>query len=96
MPMAAQVRRTVAWVYGHDQRFGGDPQRIYVSGQSSGGHLAGVLLITDWRKAFDLPADRPKSRVAATRGSGDKKWRHSWWCALISVPMCSPLLRRRS
>ena len=57
LPMAEQVRRAVAWVYGHAQRFGGDPQRIYVSGQSSGGHLAGVLLTTDWRKAFDLPAD---------------------------------------
>ena len=57
MPMAEQVRRAVAWVYGHAQRFGGDPQRIYVSGQSSGGHLVGVLLTTDWRKAFDLPAD---------------------------------------
>jgi arylformamidase len=57
LPMAAQVRRAVAWVYGHAQRFGGDPQRIYVSGQSSGGHLAGVLLTTDWRQAFDLPAD---------------------------------------
>jgi arylformamidase len=57
MPMAAQVRRAVAWVYGHAQRFGGDPQRIYVSGHSSGGHLAGVLLTTDWRQACDLPAD---------------------------------------
>jgi arylformamidase len=57
MPMAAQVRRAVAWVYGHAQRFGGDPQCIYVSGHSSGGHLAGVLLTTDWRQAFDLPAD---------------------------------------
>jgi len=57
MPMAEQVRRAVAWVYGHAQSFGGDPQHIYVSGQSSGGHLAGVLLTTNWRKAFDLPAD---------------------------------------
>ena len=57
MPMAEQVRRAVAWVYGHAQHFGGDPQRIYVSGHSSGGHLAGALLTTDWRKAFDLPAD---------------------------------------
>ena len=57
LPMAEQVRRAVAWVYGHAQRFGGDPQRLYVSGQSSGGHLAGVLLTTDWRQAFDLPAD---------------------------------------
>ena len=38
----------------------------------------------------------PKSRVAATRGSGDKKWRHISLCAFISVPTCSPLMRRRS
>lgn len=57
LPMAAQVRRAVAWVYGHAQSFGGDPQRLYVSGHSSGGHLAGVILTTDWRQAFDLPAD---------------------------------------
>ena len=28
-----------------------------VSGHSSGGHLAGVLLITDWQKDFGVPAD---------------------------------------
>jgi len=36
---------------------GGDPDRIYVSGHSSGGHFAGVVLTTDWRKEFNLPAD---------------------------------------
>ena len=40
-PMAEQVRRAVAWVYRNAQSFGGDPNRIYVSGHSSGGHLAG-------------------------------------------------------
>src|SRR5215831_16501325 len=48
MPMADQVRRAVAWVYRNAKSFGGDPDRIYVSGHSSGGHLAGVLLTTDW------------------------------------------------
>src|SRR5262245_47644870 len=44
LPMAAQVRRAVAWVYGHAQYFGSDPQRIYVSGHSSGRYLAGLLV----------------------------------------------------
>jgi arylformamidase len=57
MPMAQQVRAGIAWVYKNAASFGGDPNRIYVSGQSSGGHLAGVTLITDWQKDFGVPAD---------------------------------------
>ena len=57
MPMAQQVRSAVAWVYKNAASFGGDPARLYVSGHSSGGHLAGVVLITDWQKDFGLPAD---------------------------------------
>lgn len=57
LPMAEQVRRAVAWVYRNAQRFGGDPNRLYVSGHSSGGHLAGVILTTDWPRDFNVPAD---------------------------------------
>src|ERR1043165_6434312 len=48
MPMAAQMRRPVAWLAKTAAGFGGDPNRIYVSGHSSGAHLAGVTLVTDW------------------------------------------------
>ena len=48
MIMAQQVRRAVAWVYRNARTFGGDATRLYVSGHSSGGHLAGVVLTTDW------------------------------------------------
>jgi len=57
MPMADQVRRAVAWVYKNAASFGGDQNRIYLSGHSSGGHLAGVVLTTDWQKDFALPKD---------------------------------------
>jgi arylformamidase len=57
LPLADQVRRAVAWVYRNAADFGGDPARLYVSGFSSGAHLAGVLLTTDWVKDFGLPAD---------------------------------------
>ena len=55
MTMADQVRRAVAWVYKNATSFGGDPNRLYISGHSSGGHLGSVVVITDWRKDFDLP-----------------------------------------
>src|SRR5579884_3290303 len=58
--LADQVRRAIAWVYRHAAAFGGDPGRLYVGGQSSGGHLAAVALTTDWRRDFDLPADMLK------------------------------------
>jgi len=40
--------------------FGGDASRLYVSGHSSGAHLAGAALVTDWQKEFGLPADTVK------------------------------------
>jgi len=63
MPMADQVRRAVAWVYRNAASFGGDASRIYVSGHSSGGHLGGVVLVTDWEKDFGLPPDVVKGAL---------------------------------
>lgn len=60
MPMADQVKRAVAWVYRHARSFGGDPDRLYVSGNSSGAHLAGVISTTDWQREFELPKDTVK------------------------------------
>ncbi|HME44344.1 MAG TPA: alpha/beta hydrolase [Syntrophorhabdales bacterium] len=66
MPMAEQVRRAVAWVYRNAESFGGDPSRLYLSGHSSGGHLAGVVLVTDWQKEFNLPSDTVKGGLCCS------------------------------
>ena len=63
MPMADQVRRGIAWIYKNAASFGGDPNRLYISGFSSGGHLGGVALITDWQKDQGVPADMIKGAV---------------------------------
>ena len=54
-PMAEQVRRALAWVYRNAASFGGDPHKLYLSGHSSGAHLAGTALIADWQREFNLP-----------------------------------------
>ncbi len=57
MPMISGVRRGIAAVARSAASFGGDPARLYVLGHSSGAHLAGVSLITDWEKDHGLPRD---------------------------------------
>jgi len=64
--MADQVRRAIAWVYRNAKSFGGDPDRVYLSGHSSGAHLAGVALTTDWRKDFDVPAEIVKGALCCS------------------------------
>ena len=65
-PMAEQVCRAVAWVYENAASFGGDRERIYVGGHSSGAHLAAVALTTDWRREFGLPADLIKGGMCSS------------------------------
>ena len=62
LPMADQVRRAVAWVYNNAKSFGGDPNRIHVSGQSSGAHLAGCVVTTDWQD-YGVPNDIVKGAL---------------------------------
>jgi len=57
MVLADQICRAIAWVSENIARFGGDPNRLFLGGQSSGGHLTAVALTTDWRNQFGLPAD---------------------------------------
>jgi arylformamidase len=44
--LAAQTKRAIEWVHSHAASFGGDPNRIWLGGHSSGAHLAGVALTT--------------------------------------------------
>lgn len=66
LTMAEQVRSGVAWVYQNAKKLRIDPNRIFVSGFSSGGHLCGVVITTNWAER-GLPSDFLKGAVC---GSG--------------------------
>jgi arylformamidase len=61
--MADQVRRAIAWTYSNAASFDGDPDRLFIAGHSSGGHLCGVALVTDWKSDFGLPSDIVKGAL---------------------------------
>ena len=50
--LVRQCRAALAWVWNNADRFGGDREKIFVSGHSAGGHLVAMMMATDWH-AFD-------------------------------------------
>jgi arylformamidase len=65
LPMADQVRRAVAWVHKNARSFGGDPERIYITSQSSGAHLGGNVVTTDWTE-YGVPANVVKGALVCS------------------------------
>jgi len=43
-----QCQEAVLWIYRNAESFGGDPDRIHISGHSAGGHLTAMMLSTNW------------------------------------------------
>ncbi len=70
-PMVDQCRRAVAWVYRNAASFGGNATEIYLSGRSSGSHMGGCVVITEWEKQ-GLPRDILKG-AALSSGMYDLK-----------------------
>jgi acetyl esterase/lipase len=73
------------WVVRHIEQYGGDPQRIYISGHSSGAHMASLLALDgDYLKKYGLSPDDIRGVIAmsgvydvryvpAFHSDGDKK-----------------------
>lgn len=62
--MVASARRALAWTHRNARELGGDGDRIFVSGFSSGAHLAAMLLADDgWRAGAAAPRDAVRGAV---------------------------------
>jgi len=56
-----QIRSACVWAWRNAKDFGGDPNRIFVSGHSAGAHLAAMAALTEWQGFdADLPPDLVK------------------------------------
>lgn len=64
--MADQVCRAIAWVYQNAAAFGGDAARLYLCGHSSGAHLAGCALTTDWPAQYGVPMNFIKAGLCCS------------------------------
>ncbi len=73
-----QARAAIAWVYRNAETFGGDRERLFVSGHSSGGHVTGMMVVTDWEGAYGLPADIIKGAAPVSGMFDLEPVRHSW------------------
>ncbi len=60
--MVASCQLALEWTLKNAASFGGDPNRVFIAGHSSGAHLAGCVLLTDWTKR-GLPADAIKGAL---------------------------------
>ncbi len=58
-----QCRAAVAWVWKNAETFGGDRDRLFVSGHSAGGHITAMMMATDWT-GWGLPTDAIKGGAA--------------------------------
>ena len=58
-----QCRTAIEWLADNAGRLNGDPDRIFVSGHSAGGHLTAMMLCTDWA-ARGRPAGLVKGGTA--------------------------------
>lgn len=61
--IVTQVRRAMVWVYRNIASYNGDRKQLYLSGHSAGGHLAAMMMSTDWKSQAGLPKSLIKGAV---------------------------------
>jgi arylformamidase len=63
--LVLSCRKAIVWLYQNCSGFNVNPNAIFVTGHSAGGHLAAMLMETNWVQfELKLPADLVKGTVA--------------------------------
>lgn len=58
-----QCRAAIAWTHKNIAQHGGNPDRLYISGHSAGGHVTAMMYATDWAE-WGVPASAIKGGMA--------------------------------
>ncbi len=62
--LVLSCRRAIVWLHQNLSAFNGNPNEVFVAGHSAGGHLAAMLMQTNWAELnVKLPADLVKGIV---------------------------------
>jgi arylformamidase len=61
--LTQQIREGLLWLHAQAHELGFDADRIFVGGHSAGGHLATMMLLTDWT-GYGAPADLVKGGLS--------------------------------
>lgn len=69
--MVCDVQRGIGWVLDRIEGYGGDRSKVYVMGQSCGGHLAALALIYQQRGRTSIAAAK------SAQGDGCSTWQPS-------------------
>jgi arylformamidase len=64
--MLESCRAAMLWLWHNAYALGADRGRIFLAGHSAGGHLATLLLATDWTSFGALPADLVKAACSVS------------------------------
>ena len=79
VPWPAQIidsKRALIWVKQHVHEYGGDPDLVFVSGESAGGHLSSLLTVTANEPRFQPP--EAQAADTSVRGCVDIYGVHDW------------------
>ena len=62
------ARNAISWLYTNISQYNGNPNQIYVCGHSAGGHLAAMMMATNWRLVHAALPDNLVKGVCAISG----------------------------
>ena len=80
-----QNRAVIAWLARHAEEYNGDPDNIYVSGHSAGGHLTAMLCSSDWQGEYGLAQDIVKGGLAISGLFDLQPFRYSFLQPTLSL-----------
>lgn len=61
--MVEHVRQAIYWTYSNIAQYGGDPNNLFIFGNSAGAQLAATALMPGWPQQYNLPPNIIKGAV---------------------------------